>query len=232
MADFAVAAMSDVVVGANEVDRHYTGVSPGRDLRVTSSADIRLVGAGDPCPRCDSGTLEVWRGIEVGHVFKLGTKYSTAMNASYLDKDGKEQTIFMGCYGIGIGRTVAAAIEQNHDENGIIWPLALAPFHCSVVVINAQKDEAALIMGQQLHDQLEAAGVEVLLDDRDERPGFKFKDHDLIGVPLRIVVGGKNLADGKVEFKLRSGGEMELLTPDEAADRVIALVHSACGGVR
>jgi prolyl-tRNA synthetase len=232
VADFAVAAMSDVVVGANEVDRHYTGVSPGRDLRVTSSADIRLVGAGDPCPRCDSGTLEVWRGIEVGHVFKLGTKYSTAMNASYLDKDGKEQTIFMGCYGIGIGRTVAAAIEQNHDENGIIWPLALAPFHCSVVVINAQKDEAALIMGQQLHDQLEAAGVEVLLDDRDERPGFKFKDHDLIGVPLRIVVGGKNLADGKVEFKLRSGGEMELLTPDEAADRVISLVRSTCGGVR
>jgi prolyl-tRNA synthetase len=232
VADFAVAAMSDVVVGANEVDRHYTGVSPGRDLRVTSSADIRLVGAGDPCPRCDSGTLEVWRGIEVGHVFKLGTKYSTAMITSYHDKDGKEQTIFMGCYGIGIGRTVAAAIEQNHDENGIIWPLALAPFHCSVVVINAQKDEAALIMGQQLHDQLEAAGVEVLLDDRDERPGFKFKDHDLIGVPLRIVVGGKNLADGKVEFKLRSGGEMELLTPDEAADRVISLVRSTCGGVR
>jgi len=232
VADFAVAAMTDVVVGANETDQHFTGVNQGRDFSLTCCADIRLVGAGDPCPRCSGGTLEVWRGIEVGHVFKLGTKYSSAMNACYLDKDGKEQTIFMGCYGIGIGRTVAAAIEQNHDENGIIWPLALAPFHCSVVVINAQKDEAALAMGQQLHDQLEAAGVEVLLDDRDERPGFKFKDHDLIGIPLRIVVGGKNLADGKVEFKLRSGGEMELLTPDEAADQVIAAVRAACGGIR
>lgn len=232
VADYAVSAMSDVVVGANEVDQHFTGVNIGRDFTVGRSVDIRLVGAGDPCPRCQSGTLEVWRGIEVGHVFKLGTKYSSAMNASYLDKDGKEQTIFMGCYGIGIGRTVAAAIEQNHDENGVIWPLALAPFHCSVVVINAQKDEAALAMGQQLHDQLEAAGVEVLLDDRDERPGFKFKDHDLIGIPLRIVVGGKNLADNKVEFKLRSGGEMELVTPDEAVARVTGAVRAACGGGR
>jgi prolyl-tRNA synthetase len=232
VADYAVAALSDVVVGANEVDQHYTGANQGRDFSVTRTADIRLVGAGDPCPRCQDGALEVWRGIEVGHVFKLGTKYSSAMNACYLDKDGKEQTIFMGCYGIGIGRTVAAAIEQNHDENGIIWPLALAPFHCSVVVINAQKDEAALAMGQQLHDQLEAAGVEVLLDDRDERPGFKFKDHDLIGIPLRIVVGGKNLADGKVEYKQRAGGEMVLLTPEEAIDRVLEAVRTACGGAR
>ncbi len=232
VADYAVSGMTDVVVGANETDQHYTGVNIGRDFTVTRTADIRLVGAGDPCPRCQGGTLEVWRGIEVGHVFKLGTKYSKAMNASYLDKDGKEQVIFMGCYGIGIGRTVAAAIEQNHDENGVIWPLPLAPFHCSVVVINAQKDEAALALGQQLHDQLEAAGVEALLDDRDERPGFKFKDHDLIGIPLRIVVGGKNLADGKVEFKLRSGGAMELVTPDEAVARVTAAVRAACGGVR
>ncbi|MGE0156053.1 MAG: proline--tRNA ligase [Geobacter sp.] len=232
VADYAVATLPDVVVGANEVDQHYTGANLGRDFSVTRTADIRLVGAGDPCPRCQDGTLEVWRGIEVGHVFKLGTKYSSAMNACYLDKDGKEQTIFMGCYGIGIGRTVAAAIEQNHDENGIIWPLALAPFHCSVVVINAQKDEAALAMGQQLHDQLEAAGVEVLLDDRDERPGFKFKDHDLIGIPLRIVVGGKNLADGKVEYKQRAEGEMVLLTPEEAIDRVLEAVRTACGGAR
>ena len=232
VADYAVAALSDVVVGANETDQHYSGVNQGRDFNVTRTADIRLVGAGDPCPRCQGGTLEIWRGIEVGHVFKLGTKYSSAMNACYLDKDGKEQTIFMGCYGIGIGRTVAAAIEQNHDENGVIWPLPLAPFHCSVVVINAQKDEAALAMGNQLHDQLEAAGVEVLLDDRDERPGFKFKDHDLIGIPLRIVVGGKNLADGKVEFKQRAGGEMVLLTPVEAIARVLEAVRSACGGTR
>jgi len=232
VADYAISAMSDVVVGANQSDQHFTGVNQGRDFVVTRSADIRLVGAGDPCPRCQGGTLEIWRGIEVGHVFKLGTKYSSSMNASYLDKDGKEQTIFMGCYGIGIGRTVAAAIEQNNDENGIIWPLPLAPFHCSVVVINAQKDQAALVAGQQLHDRLETAGVEVLLDDRDERPGFKFKDHDLIGIPLRIVVGGKNLADGKVEYKERAGGEMTLLTPDEAADRVLEAVRKACGGIR
>ncbi|MGB4600259.1 MAG: proline--tRNA ligase [Trichlorobacter sp.] len=232
VADYAISVMSDVVVGANQSDQHFTGVNQGRDFVVTRSADIRLVGAGDPCPRCQGGTLEIWRGIEVGHVFKLGTKYSSSMNASYLDKDGKEQTIFMGCYGIGIGRTVAAAIEQNNDENGIIWPLPLAPFHCSVVVINAQKDQAALVAGQQLHDRLETAGVEVLLDDRDERPGFKFKDHDLIGIPLRIVVGGKNLADGKVEYKERAGGEMTLLTPDEAADRVLEAVRKACGGIR
>lgn len=231
VADYAISAMSDVVVGANETDQHYAGANLGRDFTVTKSADVRLIGAGDPCPRCQGGTLEVWRGIEVGHVFKLGTKYSSSMNAVYLDKDGKEQTIFMGCYGIGIGRTVAAAIEQNNDENGIILPLPLAPFHCSVVVINAQKDQAALVAGQQLHDRLEAAGVEVLLDDRDERPGFKFKDHDLIGIPLRIVVGGKNLADGNVEYKQRAGGEMELMTPDEAAARVIEAVRSACGGV-
>lgn len=232
VADYAVVAMADFVVGANETDQHFTGVNLGRDFIVSSNADIRLIGAGDPCPRCNGGTLEVWRGIEVGHVFKLGTKYSSAMNATYLDKDGKEQTIFMGCYGIGIGRTVAAAIEQNHDDNGVIWPLPLAPFHCSVVVINAQKDDAALSMGQQLHDKLEAAGVEVLLDDRDERPGFKFKDHDLIGIPLRIVVGGKNLADGKVEYKERAGGEMVLLSPDEAVARVTEAVRGACGGAR
>lgn len=232
VADYAIAAMTDCVTGANEVDQHLTGVNGGRDFSVTAHADIRLIGAGDRCPRCQEGTLEVWRGIEVGHVFKLGTKYSSAMNACYLDKDGKEQIIFMGCYGIGIGRTVAAAIEQNHDEHGIIWPLALAPFQCSVVVINAQKDDAALASGQALHDKLEAAGVEVLLDDRDERPGFKFKDHDLIGIPLRIVVGGKNLAQGMVEYKERAGGEMELVSPEDAVSRVLAKVQDACGGVR
>lgn len=232
IADYALLAMNDLVIGANQVDQHYTGANVGRDFQVSRVEDIRLIGVGDPCPRCNNGTLEVWRGIEVGHVFKLGTKYSSAMNAVYLDKDGKEQTIFMGCYGIGIGRTVAAAIEQNHDENGIIWPLPLAPFHCSVVVINAQKDQAALEAAQQIHDQLEAAGVEVLLDDRDERPGFKFKDHDLIGIPLRIVVGGKNLADGKVEYKQRADQDIQLLSPDQAVEAVLAAVRAACGGGR
>ncbi len=232
VADYAVEAMSDFVIGANQTDQHYTGANKGRDFSISQVADIRLIGAGDPCPRCSGGTLEVWRGIEVGHVFKLGTKYSSSMNATYLDKDGKEQIIFMGCYGIGIGRTVAASIEQNHDENGVIWPLPLAPFHCSVVAINAQKDEAVMTAAQDIHDRLEAAGVEVLLDDRDERPGVKFKDHDLIGIPLRIVVGGKNLAEGKVEFKQRAGGEMQLVVPEQAIETVIAQVKAACGGTR
>jgi len=232
VADYAVETMADFVIGANETDQHYTGANTGRDFQISQIADIRLIGAGDPCPRCSGGTLEVWRGIEVGHVFKLGTKYSSSMNATYLDKDGKEQIIFMGCYGIGIGRTVAASIEQNHDENGVIWPLPLAPFHCSVVAINAQKDEAVMAAAQDIHDRLEAAGVEVLLDDRDERPGVKFKDHDLIGIPLRIVVGGKNLAEGNVEFKQRAGGEMQLLAPEQAIESVIAKVRESCGGSR
>ncbi len=219
-----------LVTGANKVDTHYTGVVLSRDVVGAQYADIRLVGAGDPCPRCREGELAVWRGIEVGHVFKLGTKYSEAMQATYLDKDGKEQIIFMGCYGIGVSRTIAAAIEQNYDDNGIIWPLPLAPFHCSVVALNPQKDPVVLELAQQVHDQLEAAGVEVLLDDRDERPGFKFKDHDLIGIPIRIVIGGKNLAEGKVEFKLRRGGDVVLMTPEQAVAETIALVQKACGG--
>lgn len=228
--DHSLKGAGALVTGANKVDTHYTGVVLSRDVADARYADIRLVGAGDPCPRCSEGKLAVWRGIEVGHVFKLGTKYSEAMQATYLDKDGKEQIIFMGCYGIGVSRTIAAAIEQNFDDNGIIWPLPLAPFHCSVVVLNPQKDPAALELAQQVHDQLEAAGVEVLLDDRDERPGFKFKDHDLIGIPIRIVVGGKNLADGKVEFKLRRGGDVVLMTPDQAVAETVQLVQQACGG--
>jgi prolyl-tRNA synthetase len=232
VADYTIESMLDLVIGANETDQHFTGANVGRDFTISQVADIRLIGVGDPCPRCSDGVLEVWRGIEVGHVFKLGTKYSSTMNALYLDKDGKEQTIFMGCYGIGIGRTVAASIEQNHDANGVIWPLPLAPFHCSVVAINAQKDEAVMAVAQDIHDRLESAGIEVLLDDRDERPGVKFKDHDLIGIPLRIVVGGKNLADGKVEYKLRAGGDMQLLVPEQAIENVIVAVRTACGGLR
>ncbi len=159
---------------------------------MTGFVDIRTVEAGDACPRCESGKLEMWRGIEVGHVFKLGTKYSKALNATYLDANGKEQIIFMGCYGIGIGRTVAAAIEQNHDENGIIFPIPIAPFHCSVVALNT-KDTGVMAEAEEIYFSLEKLGIEVLFDDRDERPGVKFKDNDLIGIPLRIVVGSKGL---------------------------------------
>ena len=168
----------------------------------------------------------MWRGIEVGHVFKLGTKYSKALKATYLDAEGKEQIIFMGCYGIGIGRTVAACIEQNHDENGIIFPIPIAPFHCIISALNIKEDPVREA-SERIYGQLADAGVEVLLDDRDERPGFKFKDADLIGIPLRIVVGSKNLAQGNVELKDRKTGEVALLPVTEAVERVKSLVADA-----
>ena len=223
IADLAVEGMANVVIGANEKDMHFTNANPGRDFAVERFADIRTVVAGDACPRCKGGKLEMWRGIEVGHVFKLGTKYSTSLNATFLDADGKEQVIFMGCYGIGIGRTVAAAIEQNHDENGIIFPLPLAPFHCSVVALNA-KDAGVMAAAEEIYRKLEQLGVETLFDDRDERPGVKFKDNDLIGIPLRIVVGSKGLAEGKVEVKIRKTGEVLLLPVDEAITKIRQLV--------
>jgi len=226
IADLAVSGMRNFVTGANAKDLHLKNVNFERDFTVAASADIRNVVLGDPCPRCDSGTLEMWRGIEVGHVFKLGTKYSKAMKATYLDADGKEQVIFMGCYGIGIGRTVAACIEQNHDDNGIIFPLPIAPFHCIISALN-MKEEQVREAAEAIYGQLLAAGIEVLLDDRDERPGFKFKDADLIGIPMRIVVGSKNLADGKVELKQRRTGEVELLPLAEAVAKVKAAVGEA-----
>jgi prolyl-tRNA synthetase len=170
--------------------------------------------------------LEMWRGIEVGHVFKLGTKYSKTLKATYLDAEGKEQIIFMGCYGIGIGRTVAACIEQNHDENGIIFPIPIAPFHCIISALNI-KEEQIREASETIYRQLSDAGVEVLLDDRDERPGFKFKDADLIGIPLRIVAGSKNLAEGNVELTRRNPGEVMLLTIAEAVEKVKTMVTEA-----
>jgi prolyl-tRNA synthetase len=227
VADFEVHAMSDFIVGANEKDAHFTGANLGRDIEVEQFADLRKAEAGDPCPRCD-GLLEVWRGIEVGHVFKLGTKYSEALGAKVLDDQGHERTLVMGCYGIGVGRTVAAAIEQNHDENGIIWPLAVAPFQVLVVMLNPN-DEAVREAADDLYRQLLAAGVEVLLDDRDERPGFKFKDADLVGIPLRVTVGARGLKDGQVEFKERAGGEVRMLPLGEAAAEVAEQVRKGLG---
>ncbi len=219
IADRVVQGMTNFVTGANDKDMHYINANLGRDFEATRFVDIRTVEAGDACPRCESGKLEMWRGIEVGHVFKLGTKYSKALNATYLDASGKEQIIFMGCYGIGIGRTVAAAIEQNHDENGIIFPIPIAPFHCSVVAVNT-KDAGVMAAAGEIYSRLEKLGIEVLFDDRDERPGVKFKDNDLIGIPLRIVVGSKGLAEGKVELKIRATGEV-LLVPVEDVTTVI-----------
>ncbi len=226
IADLAVQGMANAVIGANETDMHFINANPGREFLADRFADLRTVVAGDPCPRCDAGRMEQWRGIEVGHVFKLGTKYSTSLGATYLDADGKEQTIFMGCYGIGIGRTVAAAIEQNHDENGIIFPLPIAPFHCSVVALNT-KDTGVMAAAGEIYFKLEKLGIEVLFDDRDERPGVKFKDNDLIGIPLRVVVGSKGLAEGKVELKIRQGGEVLSLPIEEALAKVKGMVAEA-----
>jgi prolyl-tRNA synthetase len=226
VADRVVQGMKNVVVGANEKDQHFRNVNCGRDFAVPTFVDIRTVAAGDACPRCESGKLEMWRGIEVGHVFKLGTKYSTALNATYLDANGREQIIFMGCYGIGIGRTVAAAIEQNHDENGIIFPIPIAPFHCSIVAVNT-KDAGVMAAAEEIYLCLEKLGIEVLFDDREERPGVKFKDNDLIGIPIRIVVGSKGLAEGNVEVKIRSSGEVLVLSLGDVVSIVTQRIGSA-----
>lgn len=226
VADLAVRVLKNFVTGANEADMHLKNVDLERDCTVTEFADIRNVAHGDPCPRCATGDLEMWRGIEVGHVFKLGIKYSEALKATYLDADGKERIIFMGCYGIGISRTVAACIEQNHDENGIVFPLPIAPFHCIISALNI-KEDAVRKASESIYAELADTGIEVLLDDRDERPGFKFKDADLIGIPLRIVVGSKNLVEGKVELKIRKSGEVLLLPIVDAMEKVKMLVQEA-----
>jgi prolyl-tRNA synthetase len=226
VADLSLEGMHNFVVGANAGDTHLKNVNLERDFSVTGFVDIRNVIIGDPCPRCDEGSLEIWRGIEVGHVFKLGTKYSKALHATFLDADGKEQIIYMGCYGIGIGRTVAACIEQNHDENGIIFPIPIAPFQVIVSALSA-KDDSVKDAAEAIYQDLLESGIEVLLDDRDERPGFKFKDADLIGIPLRIVVGAKHLADGRVELKERRSGEVELLPIAEALEKVKATIRAA-----
>jgi len=211
-ADQAVARMNNLVTGANRDDYHLIRVNP-RDLHLTEVGDLRVVTEQDPCPRC-GGTLTILRGIEVGHIFKLGLKYSQALKATYLDQDGQEQYVFMGCYGIGVSRIVAAAIEQGHDQDGIIFPLALAPFQVGLVPIS-MNDAAQRELALRLHNDLETEGVEVLLDDRDERPGVKFKDCDLLGLPLRVVVGPKTLAGQAAEVRARGSKETKFVPLDE-----------------
>ena len=223
IADQDLAVMSDFGLGANEENFHLTGANHGRDFEVEAFVDLREAEAGDVCPRC-SGKLEAWRGIEVGHVFKLGTKYSEKMHATVLDDQGQERTLVMGCYGIGIGRTAAAAIEQNHDQNGIIWPMPLAPFQVIVTLLNPN-DEAVLAAGEDLYTQLLDVGIEVLLDDRDERPGSKFKDADLLGIPLRVNVGARGLKEQSFELQERRSGERTMLPIAGAAARVAELVR-------
>jgi prolyl-tRNA synthetase len=207
-ADHATKNMADFVCGANVDDKHHTGVNWGRDLPEPEFVDVRNVVKGDPSPD-GNGTLSILRGIEVGHIFQLGTKYSEAMNASVLGENGKPEIMTMGCYGIGVTRVVAASIEQNHDENGIIWPQALAPFQLSIVPINYNKSDQVKSNADALYEELIAAGYDVLLDDRNMRPGAMFADHELIGIPHRIVISERGLKEGEVEFKSRIGGEAE-----------------------
>lgn len=212
-ADFSVKGVSNGVTGANEADSHLVNVSAARDLKA-SYLDVRNAVAGDDCPRC-SGHFVIRRGIEVGHIFMLGTKYSEAMGATFLDESGKEKPLIMGCYGIGVGRTAAASIEQNHDEFGIIWPAPLSPFDCEVVPVNV-KDEGTVKAAEEIYAKLTASGVDALLDDRDERAGVKFKDADLIGIPVRVTIGERNLKQGLVEIKERRSGEVRLVKVEEA----------------
>jgi len=223
LADASLRGMRGAVSGANQADTHVVNLDLERDVPGLAFADLRQARAGDACPRCDDGVFGEHRGIEVGQVFYLGTKYSTAMRAHFLGADGVERPIEMGCYGIGITRTVAAAIEQHHDDAGIIWPPPLAPFGALVVPVNAN-DAALRETAERVAMELEAAGVDTLLDDRDERPGVKFKDADLIGLPVRVTVGPRALQRGCVELKRRTEAQAAEVPVGEAAARATALV--------
>jgi len=213
--DHATAVMADFVIGANEADMHYTGVNFGRDIEAPATVDLRNVVEGDPTPG-GSGTLSIARGIEVGHIFQLGSKYSSAMGAKVLDSDGKERMLEMGCYGIGVTRIVGAAIEQNHDERGIIWPEPLTPFNVVLVPINMHRSDAVREAAESLYAELTELGLDVLLDDRDARPGVKFADAELIGIPHRLVISERNLAAGEFEYRHRRDSESRNLKRDDA----------------
>jgi len=223
VADHAIKASANIVVGGNQLDTHLVDVNFPRDFHVEQFADLRNARAGDPSPRKD-GVLKTTRGIEVGHVFMLGTKYSQAMNASFLDPNGKECLAVMGCYGIGIGRTAAAAVEQNHDDKGIVWPFPIAPFH--VHLISLGQSAAVVNAATKLYAALEAAGLEVLWDDRDERAGVKFNDADLVGAPYQVIVGDKGLAEGLLEVKSRNTGVKTKFAPTDVPPGILAMVSS------
>lgn len=215
--DRSAAHMADFVCGANRDGYHLTGVNWERDLPLSKVEDIRDVLEGDPSPD-GQGTLQIKRGIEVGHIFQLGTKYSEAMDARVLDENGKNVTMAMGCYGIGVTRIVAAAIEQNHDDRGVIWPMAIAPFELAIVPLNMQKSEAVAASAETLYQQCRDAGIDVLMDDRNERPGVKFADMELMGIPHRVVIGDRALADGNIEYKGRRDEEATLLPVEGILD--------------
>lgn len=224
IADQAVTVMYDAVTGANKTDHHLTGVNRDRDFSISESADIRTAVEGDRSP--SGSPLKFRKCIEVGHVFKLGTKYSDAMKATCLDPGGKPVSFIMGCYGIGLNRIMAAVIESFHDENGICWPMAIAPFEVVICALDVRVEEV-LTASARLHDELAAAGLDVLLDDRDQRPGFKFKDAELIGFPIRVTVGKRGLADGIVEIQTRRTGAVQKVAPDQAVATIKEMVEFA-----
>lgn len=227
-ADLAVRPMANFIVGANAKDKHVQHVNHGVDFDVTTFADLRQAHAGDVCGRCGEGRFTSHRGIEVGHIFYLGTKYSEAMGAEVQDEDGQLKPMIMGCYGMGVTRVLAAVVEQNNDADGIIWPMALAPYHAIILPLQMNNDEV-VAAAQRIYEELKEAGVEVILDDRDARAGAKFKDADLIGVPLRITIGSRGLNEGNVEFKVRGGGEVEHVGVDEVAAKVAGIVGKELG---
>jgi len=225
IADFEINAMTDFVIGANKADAHYVGVELERDFTVSEFADIREAVQGDACPECD-GTLRTVRGIEMGHVFKLGTKYAEALRATFVDESGTEQVATMGCYGLGVSRAVAGVVELNHDDDGITWPMSVAPFHVCILVLDPDVPGLA-DFADSLETQLAEAGYEVMMDDRDERPGVKFKDADLIGYPLQVVIGRRAAKEGNVEVRRRKD-KAELVVPmAQAADAVAQLAQDA-----
>lgn len=219
IADHDVAEIVDAITGANSNDQHLTGVNVGRDYSLSDTADLRDAADGDPCPRCD-GVLEMVHGIEVGHVFKLGTKYSTSLDALFVDENEKRHPVIMGCYGIGVNRIIASLCETRYDDGGLMWPLSIAPYELLIIPLNIG-DEQVMGVANRCYEELLAAGVDVLFDDRKARPGFKFKDADLIGIPLRLVIGGRGLKEGEVEIKWRSDTDAEKVPVDSAVSSIL-----------
>ena len=224
-ADEVLRDAADMTTGANADGSHLRNVAIGRDIQVAHWADLRLVQAGEPCPKCGK-PLKIQRAIEVGHVFKLGTKYSQALNALFLDEAGKQQPAIMGCYGIGVTRTLQAVIEQSHDDNGIIWPISVAPYTVCITPLNAAPESAVMQRAEQIYAELTARGVDVIIDDRSDRPGVKFKDSELVGFPIRVGIGEKSLAKGDVEIKPRAGA-LILVKAEEAVAKVVELIQQA-----
>jgi prolyl-tRNA synthetase len=225
IADDSIAAMGQCVCGANREGFHLTGAYPSRDFVISRYEDVGFVASGDPCPRCEKGKLQLCKGIEVGQVFKLGKKYATPMSLTFLTETDTEDLMTMGCYGIGVGRTAAAAVEQNNDENGIIWPEPIAPFSVTVLCLDPSNAEAMSVAGR-IHDGLETCGIDVLLDDRQERPGVKFIDADLIGCPLRVTVGARGLKEGTVEVKRRNEKKFEKTGKDNCVEHIRNLIKA------